>query len=100
MDSAHYRPVSNFLFLLKIFEKVLDPCLKSHLCTHKLHDDLQSACSTEIVLHHDIAEALDKKFMAALVLLNLSSAFNVIDHRILQMDLEYSYVVTNSGMSQ
>ena len=48
--------------------------------------------------HHDIVEALDKKCMAALVLLDLS-AFDVIDHRILQMSLEYSYGVTRSALS-
>jgi hypothetical protein len=102
----NYRPVSNLPFLSKILEKVVAARLEGHLSTHKLHDDLQSAYrkdhSTETALlkvHHDIAAALDKKCMAALVLLDLSAAFDVIDHRILQMRLEYSYGVTGSALS-
>ncbi len=99
-----YRPVSNLLFLSKILEKVVASRLEGHLNTHKPHDDLQSAYreehSTETALlkvHHDIAE--DKKCMAALVPLDLSGDFHVIDHMILQMRLEYSYGVTGSAHS-
>ncbi len=90
MVLENYRPISNFPFLSKILEKVVATCLEGHLSTHKLHDYLLSAYrkdhSTETALlkvHHDIAAALDKKCMAALVLLDLSAAFDVIDHRIL-----------------
>jgi len=71
------------------------------LSSHRLHDNLQSAYrtghSTETALlkvHHDIAKALDRKCMAALVLLDLSAAFDVIDHKILQTRLEHSFGVT------
>ena len=50
-------------------------------------------------VHHDIAEALDRKCMAALVLLDLSAAFDVIDHKILQTRLEHSFGVTGSALS-
>ena len=80
--------------------------LEGNLSTNKLHDDLQSALredhSTEtafLKVHHDIAEALHQKCMAALVLLDLSAAFHIIDHRILQVRLEYSYGVTGSALS-
>jgi len=49
------------------------------LSSHRLHDNLQSAYrighSTETALlkvYHDIAEALDRKCMAALLLLSMS----------------------------
>jgi len=47
----------------------------------------------------DIAEALDRKCMAALVLLDLSAAFDIIDHKSLQTCLEHSFGVTGSVMS-
>ena len=76
------------------------------MSSHRLHDNLQSAYrtghSTETALlkvHHDIAEALDRKCMAALVLLDLCAAFDVIDHKILQTRLEHSFGVTGSALS-
>ena len=51
------------------------------------------------MVHHDIAEALDKKCMTALVLLDISAAFDVSDHRILQICLEYSHRVAISALS-
>jgi len=83
--------VSNLPFLSKILEKLVAKRLETHLSSHRLHDNLQSAYrtghSTETVLlkvHHDITEVLDRKCMAALVLLDLSAAFDVTDHKILQ----------------
>ena len=96
------RPVSNLPFL----EKLVGKRLKTHLSSHILHDNLQSAYrighSTETALlkvHHDIAEALDMKCMAALVLLDLSAAFDIIDHNILQTRLDHSFGVTESAFS-
>ena len=50
-------------------------------------------------VHHDIAEALGRKCMAALVLLDLSAAFDLKDHKILQTRLEHSFRVTGSALS-
>jgi len=101
-ELKNYRPVSNLPFLSKILEMLF----AKRLSSHTLHDNLQSAYrtghSTETALlgvHHDIAEALDRKCMAALVLLDLSAAFDVIDHKILQKRLEYSFGVTGSALS-
>ena len=75
-----------------------------HLSTHKLHD-LQSAnredhstATALFMVHHDSAEALDKKCMVALVALVPSAAFDVIDHRIVQMHFQYSDAVTGSTL--
>jgi len=98
--------MSNLSFLSKILEKLVAKRLETHLSSHRLHYNLQSAYrtghSTETALlnvHHDIAEALDRKCMAALVLLDLSAAFDVIDHKILQTRLEHSFGVTGSALS-
>ena len=86
--------MSNLPFLLKILEKLVVKRLETDLSSHRLHGNLQSAYrtghSTEtglLKVHHDIAEALERKCMAALVLLDLSAAFTVIDHKILKCTL-------------
>ena len=102
----NYRPVSNLPFLLKILEKLVAKRLETHLSSHRLHDILHSAYSTShstettlLKVHHDFDEALDRKCLAALNLLDLSAAFDVIDHKILQTGLEHSFAVTGSALS-
>ena len=81
----NYCPVSNLPFLSKILEKLVAKRLETHLSSNRLHNKLQSAYSTghstetALKLNRDIAEALDSKCMAALVLLDLSAPFDVIE---------------------
>jgi len=42
-------------------------------------------------VHSDIAEALNEESMTALIMLDLSAAFEVIDHPILLKCLEFSF---------
>ena len=86
----NYRPVSNLPFVSKIIEKVVDARLEEHLRENDLHEPLQSAYrkhhSTEtalIKIQSDVLQALDSGRVAALVLLDLSAAFDTIDHSIL-----------------
>ncbi|CAC5372019.1 unnamed protein product [Mytilus coruscus] len=101
----NYRPVSNLPFISKTLEKVVDKRLDVHLDSNSLCDPLQSAYrprhSTETTLarvHHDINEALDKQSSVVLVLLDLSAAFNVIDHRILLEHLSFAYGITGCAL--
>ena len=101
----NYRPVSNLPFISKILEKVVAKQLDTHLGTNKLQDNLQSAyrsChSTETALlrvHHDIVSALDKNHCVALILLDLSAAFDVIDHTILFRRLANSFGITGDAL--
>ena len=59
--------------------------------------------SSEHLLHSTEAELLkfhyDKKCTTALVVLDLSAASDVIEYRILQKRLEYSYQVSGSALS-
>ena len=80
--------------------------MEIHLRDHMLHDVFQSAYrtghSTETALlrvFNDITEALDQKCMAILVMLDLSAAFDVIDHEILLKRLEYTYGITADALS-
>jgi hypothetical protein len=97
----NYCPVSNHPFISKVLEKVVESRLENHLASNYLHDRVQSAyCaghSTETALlrvHHDITCALDKNLCAVLVMLDLSAAFDVIDHTILRKRLEYSFGIS------
>jgi hypothetical protein len=97
----NYRPVSNLPFASKIIEKVVSSRIEDHLSKHKLHDNRQSAYrffhSTETALlrvHHDIATALDNNSCSILVMLDLSAAFDVIDHGILYQQLEYTFGIS------
>jgi hypothetical protein len=86
----NFRPVSNLPFLSKLIERVSAKRLLDHMDCHQLHELYQSAYkkfhSTETALlrvHSDIVQALDGKKCVLLVLLDLSAAFDTIDHSIL-----------------
>jgi hypothetical protein len=101
----NYRLVSNLPFISKILEKVVSNQLENHINSHFFHDDVQSAYrayhSTETALlrvNHDIAYALDSNCCAVLLMLDLSAAFDTIDHQILFNRLEYSTGVTKDAL--
>ena len=86
----NFRPVSNLSFLSKVIEKVIASRLSDHLTKHNLMDPMQSAYrkghSTETALlrvHNDILSAVDKGNGVFLILLDLSAAFDTVDHTIL-----------------
>ena len=86
-ELKNYRPVSYLSFITKILEKVLSDRLQAHIKNNHLSNPLQSAYmkhhSTESALlkvHNDIINSMDKDEVTALTLLDLSVAFNTIDH--------------------
>ena len=83
----HYRPVSYLSFLSKILEKVVGSPLNSHINNSHTSNDYQSAYrkfhSTKTALlkiHNDIVSPMDDGKVTALTLLDLSAAFDTIDH--------------------
>ena len=91
----NYRPVSNLPYLSKLIERAVAGQLVNHLKINGLMDVYQSAYkmfnSTETALlkvRNDILMEMDKNHTAMLILLDLSAAFDTIDHRILISRLE------------
>ena len=99
----NYRPISNLSFLSKILEKIVAKRLSDYRTAHHLQEKMQSAYktghSTESALlriQNDILHDLDKKRGVILALLDLSAAFDTIDHDLLLQRLEESLGVTGT----
>ena len=97
----NYRPVSNLPFLSKILERVVSAQMQEYLDENELHNDLQSAYrkyhSTETALirvQNDLLRAVDENKEAVLILLDLSAAFDTIDHELMLARLTDRYGVT------
>ena len=101
----NYRPVSNLPFTSKILEKVVSKRIKGHLAKFSLEDPLQSAykChhSTETALikvHNDLTAALESGSGAVLIMLDLSAAFDVLDHKILRERFRKHFGITDDAL--
>ena len=83
----NFRPVSNLTFLGKLIERVVLKRLNEHLSNNDLHCPEQSAykknCSTETLLvriWNDLLVASDEKSATVVMMLDLSAAFDTVDH--------------------
>ena len=102
VDMKNYRPVSNLSFLSKFIERIVSARIDCYLLSNSLFSEFQSAYrlnhSTESVIIHvanDLAAARSKGFFSCLLLLDLSSAFDTVDHDILLERLSLRFGFTN-----
>ncbi len=103
--NKNYRPVSNLTYISKLIERAVVAQLLEHLKDNNLMDIYQSAYrmfhSTETALlkvRNDILMEMDKRNTVMLVLLDLSAAFDTIDHNILIHRLERRCGITGSAL--
>ena len=77
-------PVSNLSFLSKVIEKVISVRILGHILDNNIVDSFQSAehsCETTLLrVYNDIVTTIGKGNGSFLVLLDLSAAFDTIDH--------------------
>ena len=88
--NKNYRPVSNLSFLSKLLERAMLFHLTAHCEDHHLMPDFQSAyrpkhsCETALVsLVNDALWAMEEQKILSICILDLSAAFDTVDHDIL-----------------
>jgi hypothetical protein len=102
---SNYRPVSNLSFISKIVEKAALLRFNAHCKTHELMPDYQSAyrsnasCETALIkLLNDVLWCMEKQGIAALSAIDLSAAFDTVDHEILLNDLSVKFGIRNTAL--
>ena len=102
---SNYRPVSNLTFISKAIEKLVANQLISYINENNLNETFQSAYkqyhSTETALirvHNDILSAIDNRGTVILLLLDLSAAFDTVDHDILLSRLRKRFGITGFNL--
>ena len=95
-EMKNYRPVSNLPYVSKLREKVVANQIMTYMYSNDLHEPLQSAYrpghSTEtamLKIKNDIDVASDQGDGVLLVWLDLSAAFDTIDHKIMLSRLKF-----------
>ena len=97
----HFRPVSNLPYIGKLIERVAVTQMDTHMTIHNLHEVYQSAYrahhSTESALlrvSNDVLRSIDRRRCVLLTLLDLSAAFDTVDHGKFLDRLESGFGVT------
>ena len=105
-DAKSYRPISNLAVLSKLLERLVARQLIDYLTASRLLPDLQSAYrahhSTEtavLKVLSDILLAVDSGDLAMLSLLDLSAAFDTVDHATIIRRLGISYGLGGTTLS-
>jgi len=105
-EHSNYRPISNLSLISKIIERVVKSRLMDHLTFNGLLNSHQSAyCkhhSTETALlyiHDYLISAIGSQKISCLCLLDLSAAFDTIDHDILITRLSSWFGIHGSVLS-
>ena len=88
------HPVRNLQFVSKITERAVFDQLYAHVMNNELFPEFQSLCK----IVNDILLDMNRQHVSLLVLLDLSAAFDTVDHIILLRRLETSFGVTGDAL--
>ena len=102
----NFRPVSNLSFLSKLIERIVALQITAHLKLNGLLEEFQSAYKSLhsnktalLRVQNDLLRAVDESGAAILVLLDLSAAFDTIDHGVLLRALQYQFGLVGRVLS-
>ena len=103
-QNSNYRPVSNLSFILYIIEKVTLEQFNHHCQENSLVPEYQSAyrkndsCETSLgKLVNNILWNMDRQLVTSIVILDLSAAFDTVDHDLLLDVLETRFGITGTA---
>ena len=101
----NYRPLSNLAFTSKLTEKAANNQLHTFLDEEQLFPSGQSAYrpyhSTETLLlkfKNDLLLNMNKQHVTLVVLLDLSAAFDTVDHMILLRRLQHKFGISDTAL--
>ena len=102
---GNFRPISNLKVISKVIEKVVAVRLQAYLDFYQLTEPLQSAyksfhsCETALLrVQNDILLAIDNRHCVMLLLLDLSAAFDTVDHVILLKRLNSKFSIRGTAL--
>ena len=102
----NYRPVSNLPFLSKVLEQCVLIRFNEPCDNYSLLPDYQSAyrpnysCETSLLkIINDMLWAMERKNVTAMVVMDLSAAFDTVDHDILLGVLEDKFGIKDVALS-
>ncbi|XP_068707597.1 uncharacterized protein [Montipora foliosa] len=105
-ELCNYRPITNLTFLSKLTGRVVASQMLAYLQSNSLLSKFQSAYrplhSTETAILrviNDVQSAIDRREEVVLVLLDLSSAFDTIDHDALLTRLHTRYGISGTAIA-
>ena len=102
-----YRPVSLLSFVSKLTERVVYSRVNDYLSANNLHVPSQfgykrnHSCETFLLkLVDDILVKVDRKLGVVVLILDLSAAFDTVDHKLLLNILQYKFHITDNFLVQ
>ena len=102
---TNYRPVSNLSFISKVVERCTIQQLTQHCNNHNLLPEFQSAyrkhhgCETSLLkLTNDILWGMENQQVTSMIILDLSAAFDTVDHELLLKVLNHRFGVTDKAL--
>ena len=104
--AGNYRPVSNLPFLSKVVEKIVLNRFNDHCGRFQLMPGYQLAyrknfsCEIAIIkITNDILWSMESKRITSLTCIDLSAAFNTVDHGILLNVLQNKFGISGNALS-